>query len=261
MELSAIRAQAEELEKRLRLKTFPLAIRLLRKDEEPPEGMVRPKRDMGHHLSLCQAFQCSRRDGTPIAMLREDMWCPEPVIGFGLQDAPEYFMGGNNRYPRDVSSPEAGRVYAEELPKLPTGLYSGIMSAALHSTPFEPEIITIYCVPAQLSTLLLGHEYKDGHNLNCALSSHAACVYGVVPTLLNNRAQVAIPCRGDRYAAMAEDDEMILSLTLAEFQELMTALRYLETTGTRYPQGYRLRFEYPLPKAYEKIADMMGYLR
>ena len=251
----------KSLENLIRPNSHPLAVRMLRSPDEVPDEALRPVRDFGKCMSTCQIFALSRRFGETVAQLFEDMWCPEPVIGFGLQDAPEYFMDGNNRYPRDVSSPEAGRVYAKELPKLPTGLYSGIMSAALHSTPFEPEIITIYCVPAQLSTLLLGHEYKDGHNLNCALSSHAACVYGVVPTLLNNRAQVAIPCRGDRYAAMAEDDEMILSLTPAEFQELMTALRYLETTGTRYPQGYRLRFEYPLPKAYEKIADMMGYLR
>ena len=48
-----------------------------------------------------------------MAMLREDMWCPEPVMGFGLQEPPDYFMEGNNRYPRDVSTPEAGKVYAE----------------------------------------------------------------------------------------------------------------------------------------------------
>jgi len=260
MELSTYHKYADELERRLRLKSFPIAIRLLRVGEEPPERLVRPKRDLGYHLSLCQAFEISRRDGTPMAVLREDMWCPEPVIGFGLQEAPEFFMEGNNRYPRDVSCPEAGRVYAEELPRLPMGLYSGVLSAPLHSTPFEPEVITIYCIPAQLSTLLLAHEYKTGHNLNCDLSSHAACVYGIVPVLLNNRAQVAIPCRGDRYSAMAEDDEMLLSVTPQELDELMTALRYLETTGTRYPQGYRLRFEYPLPKAYKSMADMMGYL-
>lgn len=260
MELSTYHENAEELEKRLRLKTYPLAIRLLRIGEEPPQGLMRPVRDLGHHLSLCQAFEMSRRDGTPMAMLREDMWCPEPVMGYGFQEAPEYFMEGNNRYPRDVSCPEAGRVYAEELPKLPTGLYSGILSAPLHSTPFEPDIITIYCIPAQLSTLLLALEYKTGHNLNCDLSSHAACVYGVVPTLLSDKPQIGIPCRGDRYAAMAEDDEMLLSVRPRQFDELMTALRYLETTGTRYPQGYRMRLEYPLPKAYKVMADMMGYL-
>jgi uncharacterized protein (DUF169 family) len=260
MLLSTYHEYSDELEKRLRLKTYPLAIRLLRTGEDVPEGLMRPTRDLGHHLSLCQAFEISRRDGTPMAMLREDMWCPEPVMGFGLQEPPEYFMQGNNRYPRDVSCPEAGQVYARELPKLPTGLYSGVLSAPLHSTPFEPDVITLYCIPAQLSTLLLGLEFKTGHNLNCDLSSHAACVYGVVPAITSGKAQIGIPCRGDRYSAMAEDDEMVLTITPGLLEELITALRYLETTGTRFPQGYRLRLEYPLPKAYKVMADMMGYL-
>jgi uncharacterized protein (DUF169 family) len=261
MDLATYHAFADELERRLRLKTFPLAITVLRSGEPIPQSCVSPRKDLGYHMSLCQAFQISRRDGTPMALSREDMWCPEPVIGFGLQEAPEYFMEGHNRYPRDVSTLEAGSVYAAELPKLPTGIYSTVLSAPLHSTPFEPDVITIYCLPAQLSSLLLALEYRDGHNLNCALSSHAACVYGVVPAMLNKRAQIAIPCRGDRYGAMAEDDEMLLTVTPQELVEVLTALRYLETTGSVYPKGYRMRFEYTLPKAYQTIADMMGYLK
>jgi len=259
MDIAAYRENALELERRTRLKTYPLAIKMLRLGEEVPAGFTRPKRDLGVHMSLCQAFEMSRRDGTHMAMVLEDHWCPEPVMGYGLQEAPEYFMEGHNRYPRDVSTPEAGRVYAEELPKLPTGQYAGILSAPLHSTTFEPDVITVYCIPAQLSMLLLGREYKDGHNLTCDLSSHAACVYGVVPTLLNGKSHIGIPCRGDRYAAMAEDDEMVYSMTPKEFEELMVALRHLETTGSAYPKGYRMRFEYPLPTAYEEIARMMDY--
>ena len=261
MDLPAYHAYADELERRLRLKPFPIAIKLLRAGEPIPDGLTRPMRDLHRHLALCQALEMSRRDGTPIAMEREDMWCPEPVIGFGLQEPPEYFMQGNNRYPRDVSSQAAGRIYAEELPKLPTGPYSAVLSAPLGRTPFEPDVITIYCIPAQLSTLLLALEYRGGHNLNCSLSSHAACVYGIVPVLLNRRAQVAIPCRGDRYSAMAEDDEMLLTVTPEELEGLVTGLRHLEKTGTVYPKGYRMRLEYPLPEAYKTMADIMGYLK
>ncbi len=53
---------------------------------------------------------------------------------------------------------------------------------------------------------------------------------------------------------------MILTVTPDELADLLPALRHLETTGSVYPKGYRLRFEYPLPAAYKTIADMMGYL-
>jgi len=74
----------EEIERGLRLKTFPLALKLLQKEGDIPKGAKRPLRDFGHHLSLCQTYQISRREGTTIAMLKEDMWCFEPVVGSEL---------------------------------------------------------------------------------------------------------------------------------------------------------------------------------
>jgi uncharacterized protein (DUF169 family) len=74
----------EELEQRLRLKTFPFAVKLLNKEMEMPEGAIRPKRDLGYHLSLCQGFAMSRREGKTVAMFIEDMWCYSPVLALGI---------------------------------------------------------------------------------------------------------------------------------------------------------------------------------
>jgi len=82
------REPAEEIERRLRLKTFPLAVKMLEKEQDIPEGAVRPKRDLGYHLATCQGFAMSRREGTLLAMLKEDMWCSESVIGLGLAEPP-----------------------------------------------------------------------------------------------------------------------------------------------------------------------------
>ena len=93
-ELSVFHSYAEELDKRLRLGTFPLAVKLLEKEEDIPAEAKRPLRDFGYHLTACQAFAMSRREGATIAMLKEDMWCFEPVIGFGIAEAPQYFLDG-----------------------------------------------------------------------------------------------------------------------------------------------------------------------
>jgi uncharacterized protein (DUF169 family) len=98
----------DELERRVRLKTFPLALKLLKNEEDIPKEAQRPQRDLGNRLLLCQGFQLSRREGITVAMLREDMWCHEPVIGYGLQEAPSFFFEGHTRYPGDVATLEAG---------------------------------------------------------------------------------------------------------------------------------------------------------
>ena len=124
-DLAIYREYGAELEKRLRLKTFPLAVKMLEREGDIPDGAQRPLRDFGYHLSLCQSYQISRREGTAVAMLIEDMWCFEPVVGYGLGEPPDYFLQGHNRFPRDVATLEAGRHYAEEFPRLEVGKYVG----------------------------------------------------------------------------------------------------------------------------------------
>ena len=231
--LGFYRECGQELERRLRLKTFPVAVKLLEQEADIPDGVKRPLKDFGHHLSLCQGFQLSRRDGEVIAMLSEDMWCFEPVVGYGLAEPPEYFMQGHNRYPHDVASLEAGSHYADEFPRLEVGKYVGVVSAPLGETNFEPDLVMIYCDSAQLSLLLLAREYKDGYNLKCAISSHAACVYAVVPAMQTGECQIAIPCRGDHYRAMAGDDEMIFTVPKEQMEDMMMGLRHVNSTGSK----------------------------
>ena len=260
-ELKVYQEYGEEIERRLRLKTFPLALRLLENEEDIPEGAKRPLRDFGRHLSLCQVLQMSRREGKIMAMLKEDHWCFEPVVGYGLGEPPEYFLEGHNRYPRDVETLAAGQNYALEFPRLEVGKYVGIASAPLRATSFEPDVVMTYCDSTQLCLLLLGREYKEGYNLKCALSGHAACVYSVIPALQGGECQVAVPCRGDRYRAMAGDEEMIFTVPRGKLDDVMLGLRRIEATGSKLPQGYSLLPEYPLQKSYKDIAGMMGYIK
>jgi uncharacterized protein (DUF169 family) len=248
----------EEIERRARLKTFSLAVKLLKKEEDIPKEAQRPQRDLGHRLMLCQGFQLSRREGLTVAMLREDMWCHEPVIGYGLQEPPNYFFEGHTRYPRDVSALEAGQHFADEFPMVETGAYKGVVSAPLKLATFEPDVAMIYCDGAQLSLLLLAREWKDGYSLPCNLSSHAACVYAVIPAILNEQCQVAVPCRGDHYSAMAGDEEMVFTVPRGKLEDLIAGLRYVEKMDSRLPRGYNLPKEHPQSDSYEKIAKMMG---
>ena len=259
-DLKVYQEYGEELERRLRLKTFPLALKLLKSEQDIPVGATRPLKDFGHHLSLCQVFQMSRREGRVMAMLKEDHWCFEPVVGYGLGEPPEYFLEGHNRFPRDVATLEAGRHYAEEFPRLKVGDYVGMASAPLRVTSFNPDLVMIYCDSTQLCLLLLGREYKEGYNLKCEISGHAACVYGVVPAIRSGECQVAVPCRGDHYRAMAGDEEMIFSAPRRKLDDLMLGLGSIEKTGSKLPNGYSVLPEHPMHESYKKIGQIMGYM-
>ncbi len=107
--LSEYNKYGEELEKRLQLKTFLFAVKLLKKAEDIPEGAVRPKKDLGSHLALCQGFSLSRRDGQTVAMMKEDNWCYAPMIALGFGEPPEHYLEGHTDFPARVTSLEAAR--------------------------------------------------------------------------------------------------------------------------------------------------------
>jgi uncharacterized protein (DUF169 family) len=84
--LSEFNRYGEEIEKLMLLRTSPIAVKMLEKESAIPEGAIRPKRDRGYHLAQCQAFSLSRRQGTTVAMLKDDNWCWGSLMAYGLVD-------------------------------------------------------------------------------------------------------------------------------------------------------------------------------
>ena len=247
---------SRRIEAQIRPGSHPLAVKLLRNEDEIPPEAKRPRRDYQACLSTCQAFALSRKYGETVAQLLEDMWCPEPVIGFGLQPPPTYFLKGHNRYPGGVASLEAGAAWAREFPRLPVGRCVGVLSAPLGTASFEPDVAVVYCNSAQLLRFLLAVAYDDGKDLPVVLGGHAACVYAIVPSVLRNRCWVAVPCRGDRGRAGAQDNEVIFSVPK---DQIGRVVRGLEQPGTgAIPTAISMVAEYRLSESYAEIARLMG---
>lgn len=245
-----------KLEFQLRLNTYPLAIKMLKSIEDVPEDATRPLKKFGKCLSTCQAFALSRRFGETVAQIFEDMWCPEPVIGFGLAEPPEYFFEGKTRYPSGVKSLEAGANWAREFPRFDVGKYVGVVSAPLTSASFEPDVAVVYCDSAQLLRLLLGLAYEDGRDITTVLGGHSACVYAVVPPMLKNECQVSVPCRGDRGYAGTQDYEMIFSIPRDLIERVVEGMDKPGTSSS--PTRFSMNPEYMLSEGYSEIARLMG---
>jgi len=246
----------KRLENLIRPNSRPLAVRMLRSPDEVPEEALRPVRDFGRCMSTCQTFALSRRFGETVAQLFEDMWCPEPVIGFGLAEPPQYFFEGKTRYPDGVKSLEAGANWAREFPRFEVGKYVGVVSAPLTTASFEPDVAIIYCDSAQLLRLLLGLAYEDGRDIETVLGGHSACVYAVVPTMMKGECQASVPCRGDRGYAGTQDYEMIFSIPRDQIARVVEGLEQPGTASV--PTRFSMNPEYGLSPGYAEIARQMG---
>lgn len=82
--ISVFNEYGEELERRIRLQAFPLAIKLLEKETDIPEGAERPLRDFGYRTTLCQGYALSRKKSKLIVMfVMPDQ--VQPLAAFPLQ--------------------------------------------------------------------------------------------------------------------------------------------------------------------------------
>ena len=247
------------IERQIRPSSHPLAIKMLESVDDVPEGSKRPVRDYGKCMSTCQVFALSRKYGETVAQLFEDMWCPEPVIGFGLAEPPAFFFEGRNRFPGGVATLQSGANWANDFPRFEPGRYVGLVSGPLARVDFEPDVAVFYCNSAQLLRFLLGIAYEDGRDLPVVLGGHSACVYAIVPAMKAGQCWVSIPCRGDRGRAGAQDDELIFTVPRDQIGRLAEGL---EQPGTgSFPTGFSMTAEYGLSESYAEMARLMGMRR
>lgn len=250
------RSYAGEIQKKLALDSSPLAVKLLKRKKDVPEGAKRPKKDLGICLSQCQAFALTEKNGMSIAMLKEDNWCPEPVFAYGYQEAPKYFLDGHTAYPAYFENSKAAVNWARAFPVLKAGKYVGIVSAPLATANFEPDLAIIMCNSAQLMTLLLAAAYRDGHEITSRLSAMAGCIYAIVPAMQSGECTLAVPCAGYRRYGGAQDDKMLFTVPAARLANLVFALKHL-TTGM-LPTKVAMHAEYTLIDHYAEMANLMG---
>jgi uncharacterized protein (DUF169 family) len=228
----------EELERLMHLRTSPIAVKMVEKEKDIPKGAVRPLRDRGYNIAMCQAFALSRRQRETIAMLEEDHRCFAPVIGYGHEDKP--------------ADPELQAFVS--FPRFARGKYIGIVSAPLRSASFVPDVIIIYSNTTQLRNMLNPLSFGNMKNEVDYFLFPPACVYQVVPVMESGRYMVTLPDPGDYMRALAGEDEIILSVPAARMDDFMTGIRRSMEGEYSYERtGMYMRYDFPQPPFYQML--------
>jgi len=254
-------AYGEELERLLALRYAPVAFKMLEREEDIPEGAIRPKRDMGCHYAMCQAIALVRRQRKHIAMLNEDHWCMWAIIGLGTAA----FHDGMEGYEPAVCNPffddpKKGRVFFEtSFPRLETGKFIGFTMAPLDTASFEPDLVMIYAKPAQLRSLLMGAKYKLGTLIHSEFDAIDSCIYATVPTLKTGEYRITVPDPGEYERALTDEDEMIFTIPMQKLADLLEGLRWMASIGLGYKGlTMELKADFARPKFYDDLARGWG---
>jgi len=240
MTIEEFKKCGEELERLLLLRTSPIAVKMLEKEEDIPEGAIRPKRDRGYHLAQCQTFAMSRRQKETIAMLKEDHWCWAPLMGYGLVENPhDPFVDSHTSFPC-----------------LEYGKYIGIVSAPLKTADFEPDLVLIYSNTAQLRTMIMVAKNQEKALISSEFDPIDSCIFSVVPVLLNGKYRITLPDPGDYERAMAGEDEIIFSVPKDKLEGLVDGLKQLDERKSGYSYSNMIMMpDFPRPDFYKKLFE------
>ena len=254
-----IRSIGAELENLYLLKTAPLAIRLVNKDEVP-EGCVQPSQS-GTHYALCQALAFVRRTRNHLAMFAEDHWCLWPVINFRIRELDEgdkkYVGSGYFIRDRELSY----RHFCQEFPYiLEEKKKEGMVIAPLATCNFVPEAVMIYCEPSQLRQLLMASKWHSGNITGACLDTCDSCGAALVPVLNGEMPyNVSMPDAGEFERSLCCENEMIYTLAGEMLEPFITAGRQLAAAGFGLKQlAYDIRPDYARPKFYNNMFEKWG---
>jgi uncharacterized protein (DUF169 family) len=216
---------------------------LLEKEEDIPEGAIRPKKDRGIHLAQCQAFAMSRRRGRTVAMLKEDHWCWAPLMGYGLVEDPQDDFVNSHAY----------------FPRFEVGKYIGIVTAPLKTATYEPDMVLVYCNTAQLRNLVSAVKTCEKSLVYSEFDPIDSCVYSIVPVIEKNEYRITIPDPGEYERAMAGEDEMIFSMPKDKLPGLMGAIKQADEMRSGYRhQTYSLMPDFGRPPFYTELFKKWG---
>jgi uncharacterized protein (DUF169 family) len=232
----------EDLENILHLTTSPIAVKMLEREADIPEGAIRPKKDRGYHLAQCQAFAMSRRENAIVAMLKEDNWCPGPVTSYGLMERSD--------------SPESRKSNTGD--RFPYGKYIGILTAPLKTATFEPEVVIMYSDTNQLRNLLLAMKEEERPEVRGYFFPFS-CAHSVVTPVLNGHYAVVLPDPGEYARALTLAGEMMFSIPRDRLRGLVADLKEYQANNPRLLlENQIMRPDFPQPDLYKKIFAAWG---
>ncbi len=249
----------KELEQLLILRYSPIALKLLHSEDEIPDGTLRPFRDRGDRLAMCQAFAMVRRNRAAITMLKEDHWCVWPLVSYGLVPVPDE-EAENLGTKFFIKDDEKGIEYfRKDYPRLREQGVIGFTIAPLRSCNFIPDLICTYCRPAQIRSLQMAAKFHSGKMLDLRLDPVDSCVHSTVPVLNGQEYNITFPDPGEYERAMTDEDEVMFTMRAEKLEKVLEALRFL--SGAHF--GYQelcmdMPMNFPRPPFYNEMFEKWG---
>jgi len=217
--IEEIREIGQDLYDKLRLLTYPIAIKFIKDYSEIPEKAQRPSK-MGQNITLCQSFTMARRWGAHVAMTYEDNACVTSSLVHQWKKVPvkdiieSQVISG---YHKDAKAELLVQSQYSDLSKKENYLkikdHVGFIVSPLTRTIVRPDVVLIYGDPAQITHIVQSLSYEGKYLVNSAFIGFGeSCLKGVLLPFISKKPEVVLPGTGDRTIALTKEEEMAIGI-------------------------------------------------
>ena len=224
MDIKEINVYGQKLVDCLKLETSPVAVKLIPKGGEVPEGIKKVDEAMRH----CQLVDRVRRTGEEFYTLGEDQMCKGGAGAMGLGEMPPKVASGEFYYDKlkQFSTQGAARRTLERVPKLPPNSTEAILYAPLEKATFTPDVVVVICTPKQVMLLTQAMMYKTGGRVEASFAGkQSVCSDAVVQAYKEGKVGVTVGCSGSRTYTKIADEEMIMGIPIELLADVAAGLK------------------------------------
>ena len=220
----------------MRLKSFPVAFKMLEKKEDLDN--IPFLRRLDKKLTLCQLITLVRNFDWTVGAEPSDFMAPTCPSIIGLSDLPEVYKDGTFRSIVWVKTREDGKKYEAAIPRIPLGKYEAVVLAPLVYNPFEPDIVLIYANPAQMMLLINSLQFENYEVMQFYCVGESSCSDAIARCYLTSKPSLTIPCYGERRYGHAQDEDLVMAIPADMMEKALRGMESLYRRGIRYPISY-----------------------
>ncbi|HII92419.1 MAG TPA: DUF169 domain-containing protein [Methanosarcina sp.] len=224
MDVKEINKYGQELVDCLKLTTSPVAVKLIPKGGEVPEGMKKVDEAMRH----CQLVDRVRRTGEEFYTLGEDQMCKGGAGAMGLGEMPPKVASGEFYFNKlkQFSTQGAARRTLERVTKLAPNSTEAILYSPLEKATFTPDVVVAICTPKQVMLLTQAIMYKMGGRIEASFAGkQSLCSDAVVQAYKEGKVGVTVGCSGSRTYTKIADEEMIMGIPIELLADVAAGLK------------------------------------
>ena len=212
---------SKKLKKYLDLRHEPVAVKLVKKGEQIPEGYDETDKSITHCVSIMRA-----RNGESLVIPADKHAGPVGASSLGLVPLSQKVMCGDfhcnlgmYKTPEAAAKMIAGRCEFEGESMIAT------VVCPLEDADFEPDVVIIVDIPETIYLLVPARTYEEGGRVNFSTASfQATCADCTATPMITGDINMSLGCYGCRRRTDMGRDEILMGIPMKRLEPIIRAL-------------------------------------